>query len=100
MKPSLINDLIQYPEMRITSLQVKPDSSLIAIGFSDGTLKIFNLSSNKEDFSIKLHQSSINDLLWTEHDVILSASQDSSIKAFDPLEKTILSEHNGPVMCL
>jgi len=65
--------------------------SAIASGSADGTVKMWDLVSRAEDFSIHAHESQVNGLCYATGGRLLSCSADKTVKLWEPATKTVLT---------
>lgn len=81
----------------ITSFDIDENEKLLAVGSSDGSIWIEDLTTKKSPIAITIHQSSVNDLKFGNHDgnnlQLASASADNLVKLIDVY--SVLSGRNN-----
>ena len=79
-----------------------PDSSLISASY-DKTIKVWNLSTGRCEFTMRGHNEWVSSVDCNEH-IICSGSWDATVKIWDQATKlcinTLAFEHNDAVYCL
>ena len=65
--------------------------SAIASGSADGNVKMWDLVSRAEDFSIHAHENQVNGLCYATDGRLLSCSADKTVKLWEPATKTVLT---------
>ena len=64
--------------------------STIASGSADGIVKMWDLASRTEDFSVHAHENQVNGLCYTTEGRLLSCSADKTVKLWEATTKTVL----------
>jgi len=64
--------------------------SSVASGSADGTVKVWDLVSREESFSIRAHDGIVNGLCYTAEGRLLSCSSDKLVKLWEPGTKEVL----------
>ncbi|MGB3507647.1 MAG: WD40 repeat domain-containing protein, partial [Microcoleaceae cyanobacterium] len=85
----------------VTALAVTPDNQQIISGSRDNIIKVWNLDTGKEIFTLTGHTKEITSLAITnDGNKLISASEDTTIKVWNFTTKTeiiTLTEHTAPV---
>ncbi|MEO0415018.1 MAG: c-type cytochrome domain-containing protein, partial [Verrucomicrobiota bacterium] len=78
------------------SARYSPDGSLLATCGTDGTLRVFDSKTWKEEVVFANHSNWINDLAWNrDGNLIVTASRDRTAKVFDIANEKRVSSYTG-----
>jgi DDB1- and CUL4-associated factor 13 len=55
-----------------------------ASGSGDGVLKVWDLASRSETWTVQAHENIVKDMCWTKDQKLLSCASDRTIKLYDP----------------
>lgn len=64
----------------VTALEISPDNKLLATGDRNGGLVVWELGSGEELYSLTGHKGAITAVSWRRPEVLLSASEDGSVR--------------------
>ncbi len=64
----------------VTALEISPDNKLLATGDRNGGLVVWELGSGEELYSLAGHKAAITSVSWRRPEVLLSASEDGSVR--------------------
>lgn len=87
-------------ESSVKAVAVAPDGEKVVSAASDGTIKVWNLSSNTEEHPSKGHSDAVGKLIFTPDGRAISASDDSILKIWDSStgeELCTLEGHTGQI---
>jgi hypothetical protein len=84
------------PGCIVNCVAFAPDSSLVASGANDDTIRIWDTASGKEVLCLKGHSGSVNSIAWFPDTLrIVSGSSDKSVRIWDVVTGICLAELRG-----
>ena len=85
------NFRIESPGKTVQSIRFKPGEKLLAIGYTDGYLELWDILSRKKITELKAHASAVSDIRFNSKlSQIATAAGDGSLKLWDSEELTSL----------
>ncbi len=75
----------------VDALQFSPDGRLLASGSDDRTVKIWNVTSGQETFTLRGHTDLISAIAWLDNDVIATGGQDADLRLWSARRGAALS---------
>jgi WD40 repeat protein len=87
----------------IYSLALSPDGRLLAVGFFQGTIQVWDIASKTLHRTLQGYHMAVLDLVWSrDGGTLVEASNDGSIRLWDVANRrvrTLLREQPGSVYC-
>jgi WD40 repeat protein len=73
----------------IKTVRFKPDENILAVGYTDGYVELWDISSRKKISEIKAHSAGVNDIRFNKkYSQMATASNDATIKIWDTSDLT------------
>ncbi len=106
--PDKASDVFRIPDngKDINVIRFKPDQNILAVGYTDGYIQIWDISSRKPVSGlIKAHTAEVNDIQFNlKHNQMATAGKDRSLKIWDTQDLTIppvnFTDNDGFVMVI
>ncbi len=101
------NTYIKPHLSNVWGIAIDPFGKFFASASEDGIIKIYNLTDYSFIYSFQAHQKCINSILFLKNGIIVSASDDNTIKFWDckPTQSVKMpiatfNEHRGEIWCM
>ncbi len=87
------------------SISWSPQANWLAVGTTDGTVRLWNVQSRSERYALQGHTSDVYSVAWSANNQLASSSADNTVRLWDTSEKCtepllqghILQSHIGVV---
>jgi len=79
----------------VTAIAFSPDGEKLAASFQRGHVRIVDVQTGQMITEFNAHSLEINDLLWRSSGQLLTASDDGTIRVWNPLTQTRIAELPG-----
>ncbi len=85
------NFRIESAGKSIRSIRFKPDEELIAVGYSDGTIELWDIAARKKTSEFTAHNDGVNEIRFnSRHPQMATSGIDGSLRLWDSADLTAL----------
>jgi WD40 repeat protein len=80
---------VETPGKSVKTVRFKPGENMIAVGYTDGYVEIFDITTQKKISAVKAHDADVNDIRFNKNlNQMATASNDKLLKLWDTSDLT------------